>query len=1226
MNILQPRDVINKGYLRTQIEHSSYQKFLNALQTLLTNVNEGQREETQKGFFKDFLRDSFYGDYVIDSSDNIDLAVRLNGNTSSNIGIMFEFKALGKPDMPTRDNINAKGLQELVLYYLRQRRSGNNDIRNLIITNTQEYFIFDAQVFENYFYKNNSFYKKFVDFEEGRLTGTNTSHFYNEVAAPYIQQIQEQITFTYFNLKNYKVDIRNQSQIGKLPVLYRIFSPVHLLKEKFQNDSNSLNEKFYKELLHLIGLEEKNVNSKSIIQRKPKNEREAASLLENAMEILKYECSKNPGETDDEFEKRLFHIAMELCILWVNRVLFLKLLEAQLLNYHNQSYIKFLTYEKIKDFDTLYRLFFHVLAIDTVMRSGTVKAQFPNVPYLNSSLFEISEVEKDYCKINGLSQSENITIMRGSVLKNDISFTNKDSLPFLEYLFAFLDAYNFSSEGTGEVAEQPKTLINASVLGLIFEKINGYKDGAVFTPGFITKYMCETALRQTVVNKFNEKTKSSLRSFDELLDSDYDRKEINDIINSLTICDPAVGSGHFLVSALNEIILIKYQLNCLFDTKGNRIKKTDYEFSVENDELIITDSEGELWKYNPRNVESRRIQEALFNEKRTIIENCLFGVDINQNSVNICRLRLWIELLKNAYYTEESQYTQLETLPNIDINIKCGNSLLNKLSLKDAITNSDIKKYKTAVKNYKSIKSKSAKKEIIDLIKEIKSDFSSEICSWMKVVKDYEKARKEYNTLQEATLFDDTKTARERRQDEKRKQKAKKILDNAKIKLDAAINNQIYKHGFEWRLEFPEILNDTGKFEGFDLVIGNPPYGVSIKDQQRFAAVKSYGNVPDFEIYYFFIELAKTILREGGILSYIIPNTWLFNHFASNYRKSMFNDWLIFEILDLTKIPVFTNVGVRNTILFSQRKSYKDENSEQEIDYRCTRDISTFNEFISQPKQKLSSNDLLKLNQNWGLAFFLPLTIISIINKISDSKNKLIDFYDVSQGYIPYRLSDLIKKYGIFEGKKILEERKWHSSTKLDDSYIQEIYGANITKYEHHSTGEYVKYGRHLATYVDLKYFNNERLLVREITNPNIVATYITRLYINDPQLISIIKKEGKNMPLLFLWAVLNSKLATFYHFNHSPKATKGLFPKILVTDIKEFPIPEVEDETALQLETLVKEILNVKKENAQADISLQENEIDRIIYKLYDLTYDEIKIVDPNTTLTRRDYNNFKL
>jgi adenine-specific DNA-methyltransferase len=136
---------------------------------------------------------------------------------------------------------------------------------------------------------------------------------------------------------------------------------------------------------------------------------------------------------------------------------------------------------------------------------------------------------------------------------------------------------------------------------------------------------------------------------------------------------------------------------------------------VENDELIVTDEDGQLFEYNPRNPESQRIQETLFHEKQTIIENCLFGVDLNPNSVKICRLRLWIELLKNAYY-KAPDFAELETLPNIDINIKCGNSLISRYALdadiKKALKASkwSIDSYRTAVMSYRNAKSKDEKR------------------------------------------------------------------------------------------------------------------------------------------------------------------------------------------------------------------------------------------------------------------------------------------------------------------------------------------------------------------------------------------------------------------------------------------------------------------------------------------------------------------------------------
>jgi hypothetical protein len=142
---------------------------------------------------------------------------------------------------------------------------------------------------------------------------------------------------------------------------------------------------------------------------------------------------------------------------------------------------------------------------------------------------------------------------------------------------------------------------------LIFEKINGYKDGSFFTPGFITMYMCRETIRRAVLQKFEEIKGWNCESIDELYEIITDKKEANQIINSLKICDPAVGSGHFLVSALNEIITIKSDLKVLLDRQGKTLR--DYDIKIENDELNITDDDGQFFTYNPNNSESRHIQE-----------------------------------------------------------------------------------------------------------------------------------------------------------------------------------------------------------------------------------------------------------------------------------------------------------------------------------------------------------------------------------------------------------------------------------------------------------------------------------------------------------------------------------------------------------------------------------------------------------------------------------------
>ena len=181
---------------------------------------------------------------------------------------------------------------------------------------------------------------------------------------------------------------------------------------------------------------------------------------------------------------------------------------------------------------------------------------------------------------------------------------------------------------------------------------------------------------------------------------------------------------------LIELIVIKNELRILIDAKGVPLS---CDIEIVNDELYIEDKRtGLLFEYNPTDKESVRTQHTLFHQKQTLIENCLFGVDINPNSVKICRLRLWIELLKNAYYTQENR---LQTLPNIDINIKCGNSLISRFNLeddlKDAFKNKEINysflDYKNAVSEYKETNSKERKREVLQIINEVKNNFKSSL-------------------------------------------------------------------------------------------------------------------------------------------------------------------------------------------------------------------------------------------------------------------------------------------------------------------------------------------------------------------------------------------------------------------------------------------------------------------------------------------------------------------
>ena len=918
---------LNKAYRQVSVDKLSFDVFKSQLKALYEQIATIDTEEKLKGDLMDFLKLSFYGqNYKVSPNGKIDCAIHLGNTIEDPVGVIIEVKMpTNVSEMITRDNLNKKALQELLLYYLRERVGKKNiQLKQLVVTNIYEFFVFDAQEFERVFYSNKKLVKRFEEFKAGELTSDKTEFFYKEIASDYISQSSDKLTFTYFDIRDYKKHL-DKGNDRRLIELYKVFSPEHLLKKSFMTDSNKLNTKFYSELLYIIGLEEveDKDSHKRIITRRKEAERNQASILENAINVLDSEDLLDYYPERFSYGKdrkeQLFNIALSLTISWVNRILFLKLLEAQLIKYHKgDSSYSFMNMNKITDYDELNKLFFQVLAKRPQDRKDVINAKYGKVPYLNSSLFEVSSLEKGTIRISNL-ENHDLPLFGGTVLREGTKPRYRQ-LPTLRYLLEFLDAYDFASEGNEEIQENAKPLINASVLGLIFEKINGHKDGSVFTPGAVTMYMSREAIQQTVVWKFNEVMGWTCKDYEELKDKDIeDYVKANAIVDSLRICDPAVGSGHFLVSVLNEIIRTKYDLGILLDCDGKRIKKQDYNIDIENDELLVSDEDGLPFVYVPGNPESQRVQEALFKEKRTIIENCLFGVDLNPNAVNICCLRLWIELLKNAYYTKESGYTELETLPNIDINIKVGNSLIHRFALNQDISEIlkksgvSISDYRNAVSQYKNAHSKDEKHALEETIQKIKDDFQTYIGQHdPRLVRKYQIER-ELDKVSAPLLFEVSK--KEQAQRDKQAKELQKKLANIQKEIDDIRNNRMFVGAFEWRIEFPEVLDEEGNFEGFDCIIGNPPY-IQLQKMGTDADALQKMNYDTYErtgdIYCLFYEMGMKLLRKGALLSFITSNGWMksaYGHslrslFAEKYAPSLLVDFAGYKVFESATVDV----------------------------------------------------------------------------------------------------------------------------------------------------------------------------------------------------------------------------------------------------------------------------------------------------------------------------------
>jgi len=473
-------DAINSAYKKDPIEKTNLDTLIKELSVLLGGIRDkpNESEEHHKKRLSDFLSNTWYvPDYYMNTSGNIDLVIHNGNKASSPIGVIIETKRPGKTaEMVSRTNLNVKSFQQLLLYFLRETINNKNiQIKHLIVTNAIEWFIFEAKEFYQHFLKNNELVQIYKDYGLNSLFASDTNYFYKNIAEPVITKVKDKIHYTYINLNDFE-----NAEEKDLVLLFKLLSPQHLLKKPFANDNNSLNKNFYHELLYILGLFEETVEGKKVINRNPKGKRQNASLLESAI----YQLSD-----DINSEAEQYRIGLELVITWINRILFLKLLEAQLINYQNgdKSYA-FLNIETVTDYNELNTLFFKVLARETNNREDTIKVKYEKVPYLNSSLFDKTTTE-NHCTISTLKNNE-MDYFPSTVLKDESGHTRKGKINSLEYIFSFLDAFDFSNEGKELVREKKKTIINASVLGLIFEKINGYKDGSFFTPGFITSFIC----------------------------------------------------------------------------------------------------------------------------------------------------------------------------------------------------------------------------------------------------------------------------------------------------------------------------------------------------------------------------------------------------------------------------------------------------------------------------------------------------------------------------------------------------------------------------------------------------------------------------------------------------------------------------------------------------------------------------------------------------------------
>ncbi|WP_412032725.1 Eco57I restriction-modification methylase domain-containing protein [Helicobacter pylori] len=807
--------------------------------------------------------------------------------------------------------------------------------------------------------------------------------------------------------------------------------------------------------------------------------------------------------------------------------------------------------------------------------------------------------------------------------------------------------------------------------------------------------MCKESIESIVLDKFNQTYNIECEKLTELRNYFKDnysykedkRKEYLNTLLTLRICDPAVGSGHFLVSALNEMVLIAYELGLIASLYRHDLR-------LENDEIIIHTPEDKVFNYtipHSENDPHHQIQKELFELKKSIIENCLFGVDINPNSCEITKLRLWIELLKYSYYIfEEGKNTNnLETLPNIDINIKCANSLISRFNLNDDLKKipnikKKIQEYKDLVAQYKDPNPLYPlnKQDLINKIQDLKNTFSLTLKD-PKTKAELEKAIEKHITNYNDFALDDKSlltglnyfipslfgTPKLSPKEEEEAFASYGRIRALRKKLDDALSGGEYHNAFEWRFEFPEVLDDEGNFLGFDCIIGNPPYirQEHIKDLKPLLE-KQYQDFynSSSDIYTYFFALAFNLLKEKGFSAFITSNKYARAKYGAKLRELLLKKTTIASYMELNALKVFESATVDTSIIHFIKQpplkesvfNYYEPTQNDKNDLKNTPSLLMRQNALQTESFIFANTTLLDLRdkmenigtplKDWGIqiyrgiltgcneAFIIPtekrdeilkncddaqkdekgmserertIELIKPILRGKDIKRYSYEWADLWVIFIPWHFPNT-------GSPKDMEQNEQDFSTHYPIIYAHLLsHKDELLKRNKDETGkryEWYCLQRWAASY--LQDFEKEKIVYGEIVQE-------PRFYLDNGECeLGGFYAEATSFILTgehlrYLLGMLHSKLITFafktFYAGGGLGESGYRYKKAF---IERLPIPQITKSNkpkADKIIALVEQILQSKAKDPKANTQELEKEIDALVYQLYNLTDEEIKIIE---------------
>jgi hypothetical protein len=593
-------------------------------------------------------------------------------------------------------------------------------------------------------------------------------------------------------------------------------------------------------------------------------------------------------------------------------------------------------------------------------------------------------------------------------------------------------------------------------------------------------------------------------------------------------------------------------------------------------------------------------------------------------------------MLSSSKHDTESGL-ELETLPNIDINIKIGNSLISRFALdadlKQALKKSkyDIDAYKLAVQTYREAKNKEEKREMEKLIATIKSDFRSEISkNDPKILKLNRSVGELYNLVNQKQLFGESRAEAKIRK--AKQEKLEKEVETLTVEVEEIKTNKVYENAFEWRFEFPEVLSDEGGFNGFDAIIGNPPYirQEEIKSSKPYFSsnYSTYSSTAD--LYVFFTEKAIQLLKVNGQFSFIMPNKWMRAGYGEKLRQ-YFLDKNLIAILDFGDLQVFDEATTYPCIL----EISKAMPSAQFVSVEITtlESKSNFTNWVKDNYKYTQSNTLTsnpwnissasiqnlisKLeNQNITLHEYIEsealrgiltgLTEAFVINKeikdtLVENEYPILHPFVLGRNVKPF-LTPVAEKYLIkfekgFTNKHRgeLEAEEWIKST------FPEIYKYLLT-YKSKAIARTDKgdYWWELRACDYYEVFNKPKIMYQVMQVKPCFIYDENGLYCNNS--MWFIPSSDKA-----LLGILNSKVGWFLISNYCTAIQNGF--QLIWQYLRKIPLPEIHIAAQQRIINLVDQIL-IAKQNGE-DTTTLETQIDQLVYQLYNLTPEEIKIVE---------------